>query len=192
MLASLVTCGSSGQSGAAVKRRHASSAEVKGAFMPRTIVRNRNNVKPAADAADFARCIAALHRVVHAIDLYLGQALNLEVTQAEAIVLWHLAQVRHEATIGAVHRAFRHRRSTLTSVVDRLQSKGLVERRAGEADRRSFIVKTTPKGRAVARRILRAMLHLKAQAAPASSQWATVAHALDGLAASAASLTGLE
>jgi len=96
------------------------------------------------------RLIPQVHRATHRIGLRIAEALG--VTQAEAHVLQHLAS-HGDCTVGDLHRAFAHRRSTLTSVLDRLADGALVERRASEDDRRTFVVSLTPAGRTVAQRV---------------------------------------
>jgi DNA-binding MarR family transcriptional regulator len=75
------------------------------------------------------------------------------VNQAEAHVLAHLASAG-EATIGDVHRAFGHRRSTLTSILDRLEKRNLIARTSDARDRRTFVISLTRSGRAAARRVI--------------------------------------
>ena len=75
------------------------------------------------------------------------------VNQAEAHVLAHLASAG-ESTIGQVHRAFGHKRSTLTSILDRLEERNLIERSSDARDRRTFVVSLTRTGRAAARRVV--------------------------------------
>ena len=120
--------------------------------MRKTIVRNRSNVKTRALSPEVAGYIAALHRAVHALGLHLDAALEGEISQAEAIVLLHLSTAGN-GTINEVHKAFLHKRSTLTSVIDRLESKGLLQRRIGESDRRNFQLELTERGRTSARRV---------------------------------------
>ena len=76
------------------------------------------------------------------------------VTQAEAHVLVFLAG-RRAATVGEIHRTFGHRRSTLTSILDRLTERKLVVRTANEADRRSLVVRLTPAGSRIAHKLSR-------------------------------------
>jgi len=64
--------------------------------------------------------------------------------------------------IGDIHAAFGHRRSTLTSVLDRLERRGLVRRKADPDDRRSLRVSMTAAGRTLARRIYRALSEAEA------------------------------
>jgi DNA-binding MarR family transcriptional regulator len=106
--------------------------------------------------------IPQIHRVTHGVALSLDRAASLGVTQAEAHVLAHLAD-HGDSTIGDVHRAFAHRRSTLTSVLDRLADRGLVDRRSGEADRRTFVLSLTPSGRRLAVRVQRHLAHVEAE-----------------------------
>jgi DNA-binding MarR family transcriptional regulator len=125
--------------------------------MQKRIIRNRSVVNVPDE---FPEYIAALHRAVHALALYFEDALDGAVTQAEAVVLFYLAR-EGECTINDVHRAFLHKRSTLTSVVDRLERKGLVRRRIGASDRRNFALELTAQGRKSASRVLQALLALR-------------------------------
>ena len=104
------------------------------------------------------RIIPAIHLATHAVGLSIAQAPGLDVSQAEAHVLSHLAD-RGEATIGEIHRAFGHKRSTLTSVLDRLEGRQLITREVSPEDRRSFVVTLTRQGRSAAARVL---AHLQA------------------------------
>jgi DNA-binding MarR family transcriptional regulator len=97
--------------------------------------------------------IADLERAVHAVAVHFERAAgDLGVTQAEAHVLAQLH--RHGAqTVGELQRGFGHKRSTLTNVLDRLDLRGLIERRLNPHDRRSFIVMTTRDGARPARHV---------------------------------------
>jgi DNA-binding MarR family transcriptional regulator len=82
------------------------------------------------------------------------------VSQGEAHVL---AQLESEgpSTISVLHSAFAHRRSTLTSILDRLVAAGLVQREVHAADRRSFLISLTPRGHLLASKIHRALARLE-------------------------------
>lgn len=150
-----------------MRRRTIVAARVSVGIMRNKIVRKRNNVKLAVGPeAPLFTYVAALHRTVHALALYFEAALEGNVTQAEAVVLLHLAWYG-ASTINNVHRAFLHKRSTLTSVVDRLERKGLVERRIGEDDRRNFVVGLTHRGARAAERVVAAVAALAPAASPA-------------------------
>ena len=95
--------------------------------------------------------IPAIHRATHRIGIYLETIEDLGVTQAEAHILSHLV-IHGDSTIAELHRAFAHKRSTLTSILDRLVARGLVTREVSEEDRRTFVVRLTRAGRSLAAR----------------------------------------
>src|SRR5919204_362739 len=101
--------------------------------------------------------IADLERAVHLIGRHLEATVgDLRITQAEAHVLAQLA--RHGRTpIGVLHQRFGHKRSTLTSVLDRLERRGFARRELNPEDRRSFLVRLTPAGRRAAARITKTL-----------------------------------
>jgi DNA-binding MarR family transcriptional regulator len=99
---------------------------------------------------------------VHAVGLFLDARLGGEVSQPEALVIMHLA--RGPSTINDVHRAFLHRRSTLTSVLDRLETKRMVRRSSAQDDRRSVRLELTARGSRLAEEIARAFETLRAGA----------------------------
>lgn len=100
------------------------------------------------------RLVPGIHRATHRIGIYLAALGRLGLSQGEAHILAHLAS-GGPATIAQLHAALAHRRSTLTSILDRLVERGLIVRDVSPADRRSFIVTTTRRGRQAARRVHR-------------------------------------
>jgi DNA-binding MarR family transcriptional regulator len=98
------------------------------------------------------RFIPQVHRAAHRIALHVEQIGTPGVTQAEAHILAHLAS-SDRATVAELHRAFGHKRSTLTSILDRLERRGLVGRTSDVRDRRTFVISLTDRGRALARRV---------------------------------------
>ena len=105
------------------------------------------------------RLVHPVHRATHRIGLYLDDLEERGLTQGEAHILALLAHSPHRANVADLHRGLAHKRSTLTSILDRLARRRLVTRAVGETDRRTFIVKLTAKGRRLARRLQR---HLSA------------------------------
>ena len=104
-----------------------------------------------------------IHRATHQIGLYLQAALAGEdVNQAEAHVL---AQLHEEGAcaVARVQTSFGHKPSTLTSILNRLEKKGLIVREHSAKDRRSLVVRPTARGKAVARRVHGALLALEAR-----------------------------
>jgi len=111
-------------------------------------------------AAPFA-FLAQVHRANRLAAQFLeraSQALNL--TGPEAHVLGY-AQASPGAPLAEFLQAFGYKRSTLTSILDRLEGRGLVRRESSRADRRSFLVHVTPTGRRVANRARQAAVDLE-------------------------------
>ncbi len=104
------------------------------------------------------RLVHPVHRATHRIGLYLDHLRGRGLTQGEAHILALLAHSRR-ANVADLHRGLAHKRSTLTSILDRLAARGLITRAVGETDRRTFVVKLTAKGRRLAQRVQR---HLSA------------------------------
>src|SRR6266550_4201434 len=104
------------------------------------------------------RLVHPVHRATHRIGLYLDDLRERGLTQGEAHILALLAH-SGPAIVADLHRGLAHKRSTLTSILDRLAKRGLITREVGETDRRTFVVKPTAKGRKLAQRIKR---HLSA------------------------------
>jgi len=106
------------------------------------------------------RLVPPIHRATHRIGLYLAGLRASGLSQGEAHILAHLAK-SSPASISQLHRGLAHKRSTLTSILDRLVERQLVTREVGAADRRTFIVTLTAKGQAVARRVHGHLLELE-------------------------------
>src|SRR5215510_10051010 len=98
------------------------------------------------------RLVHPVHRATHRIGLYLDDLRERGLTQGEAHVLGLLAH-SGRANVAELHRGLAHKRSTLTSILDRLARRRLITRAVGETDRRTFVVRLTTKGRKLARRI---------------------------------------
>ena len=116
------------------------------------------------EKAIFIDYISELHRAVHALGLFIDERFGPDISQPEALVL---VQLRHAgpSTINDVHRRFLHRRSTLTSVLDRLESKGYIARETAPGDRRSTRISLTREGRKHANAIAAALERLGAEVA---------------------------
>jgi DNA-binding MarR family transcriptional regulator len=100
------------------------------------------------------RFVPSIHRATHRIGLSLAGLGAHGLTQGEAHVLAQLAG-DGPATVGQLHAGLAHKRSTLTSILDRLVRRGYITRTSSDDDRRTFVVATTARGRAVAARVHR-------------------------------------
>jgi DNA-binding MarR family transcriptional regulator len=105
-----------------------------------------------------------VHRATHRIGLYLDGLREPGLTQGEAHILAMLADSA-PAKVSDLHRGLAHKRSTLTSILDRLAKRGLITRKVGKTDRRTFVVTLTAKGRKLAGRVNRHLLALEREVA---------------------------
>jgi DNA-binding MarR family transcriptional regulator len=106
------------------------------------------------------RLVPPIHRATHRIGLYLADLRDDGLSQGEAHILALLA-TSAPATIAELHRGLAHKRSTLTSILDRLADRGFITREVGADDRRTFVITPTAKGRQVARRVHRHLTDLE-------------------------------
>src|SRR5437899_6181675 len=106
------------------------------------------------------RFVHPVHRATHRIGLFLDALREPCLTQGEAHILALLAQSA-SANVADLHRGLAHKRSTLTSILDRLAQRGLIRRTVGKADRRTFVITPTAKGSKLARRVSRHLSELE-------------------------------
>jgi DNA-binding MarR family transcriptional regulator len=106
---------------------------------------------------DSANVVLSLQRATHRVlQLLDAAAKEVGVSPVEMNMLANL-QTGELWTVSQLGRASGLRPSTATGVLDRLEERGLLERRPNPADRRSATVALTPGGEAVARSLLAAM-----------------------------------
>jgi DNA-binding MarR family transcriptional regulator len=98
----------------------------------------------------------ATHRLIAALDEALA---DLGLSAAEVNALACLGG--DGATVRELVAATAQRPSTLTGVLDRLERRGLIERAANPADRRSFVIRLTPAGRPASARVAEAFAALE-------------------------------
>jgi DNA-binding MarR family transcriptional regulator len=96
--------------------------------------------------------VPPIHRATHRIGLYLANLREDGLSQGEAHILAQLA-ASGPATIAELHRGLAHKRSTLTSILDRLVDRGFITREVGAEDRRTFLITPTARGRRAATRV---------------------------------------
>jgi len=101
------------------------------------------------------RFLSPIHRASRQIALHLSEEMvELNLASHEAHLLSYLRSYA-ACSISVLHRVFGLRRSTLTSMLDRLEEKGLVRRELCAADRRSFLVHLTVAGADLAGKVQR-------------------------------------
>lgn len=108
------------------------------------------------------RLIPALQRAEHALSAFIDAQTNLRLTPSDAFVLAHLA-THGPSSVGQIYSAFGHKRSTLTSILNRLEDRELVTCTVHEVDKRSFLIDLTPRGEMIARDIYEKLVNLEAE-----------------------------
>jgi len=94
--------------------------------------------------------LSPLHKAIRQVDIHLAEHTRaLGVSNTEGHLLTYLASYA-PCPISELHRVFGLKRSTLTSLLDRLESRGLVRRKSHPEDRRSLLVALRPGGRRLA------------------------------------------
>jgi DNA-binding MarR family transcriptional regulator len=126
-------------------------------------------MKPEASTGT-PELVPAIERATHLLGLYLERKIApLEITQAEAHILARLGR-GGSASPNELHRLFGHKRSTLTGVIDRLESRAYVKREINPADRRSFIVSLTGEGKTAANAVCKVIAELERRIAARVSE----------------------
>ena len=106
------------------------------------------------------RLVPLLHRATHRVGLYLARRQTEALSQGEAHILALLAHAP-PLTVGSLHHGLAHKRSTLTSILDRLEARALITRAVGQSDRRTFVVTLTVKGRRLANQVFDQIVELE-------------------------------
>jgi DNA-binding MarR family transcriptional regulator len=96
------------------------------------------------------------------VGLYLARHDAHGITQAEGHILSLLAQ-QHPRTVGELHEGLAHKRSTLTSILDRLAERKLITREPSPTDRRTFLIDLTAEGKRAAQGTLGLLAGLEAK-----------------------------
>ena len=94
--------------------------------------------------------LSPLHKATRQLSLHIENLLaDLGASPQEGHLLTYLNKYA-PAPVGELVRVFGFKQSTLTSILDRLERTGLVQRSINPEDRRSFLVHITDAGRVVA------------------------------------------
>ena len=109
------------------------------------------------------RILSPIHKATRQMEIYLEQKIKpLGVSTAEGHILTYLLSYA-PCSIGQLVRVFGFKRSTLTSILDRLEKRGLIRRQLHPKDRRSWIVAIQPKGRKIAGKLRKIVEEFEAE-----------------------------
>lgn len=95
--------------------------------------------------------LSPLHRASRQIGLWFDERLS-DLQGTEAHMLSYLVPYG-PCPVSELVRVFGAKHSTMTSILDRLEQRGLVERKTNPSDRRSFLVGLTRKGQTTAAKV---------------------------------------
>jgi DNA-binding MarR family transcriptional regulator len=105
--------------------------------------------------------VPVLERATHEVALWIERNFSeLRLTQAEAHVLAYLGE-HGTCSINDLHHSFGHKRSTLTSLLDRLESRGWICRTAHPTSRRLVQIELTNTGKPIAEQVSAAVRRLE-------------------------------
>lgn len=103
-----------------------------------------------------SRYLAPIHRASRQVELFLGGPMRAEgATSVEEAHLIAYLHVYGPVRLAELQRVFGLRPSTLSTVLDRLSRRSLVERERDPDDRRTFVVGLSEPGHAMAERVQR-------------------------------------
>lgn len=99
------------------------------------------------------RILSPIHRATRQIQLHLEMEVGAHgISNNEGHLLTYLLSYE-PAPIGELLRVFGFKRSTMTSILDRLEKARLLVRKSNARDRRSWLVELTAEGKRKAREI---------------------------------------
>jgi MarR family transcriptional regulator for hemolysin len=105
--------------------------------------------------------LSPLHKASRQISVYLEtHTRELGVSPIEGHVLTYLRSYA-PTPIGELVRVFGIKQSTFTSLLDRLETAGLLHREINREDRRSFLIHVSDEGRELAERLNRSLEKLE-------------------------------
>lgn len=108
--------------------------------------------RPRGDNDSTQAVLSALRRIIRATDLHSKQlARDTGLTTPQVVVLQAVRDLG-EVTTGQLSRRVSLSQATVTTILDRLEGRGLVERYRSNADRRIVHSRLTRQGRAILRK----------------------------------------
>lgn len=99
--------------------------------------------------------VSPLHKAMRQIGEHLTRKMREMGAPEKESHLLSFVEVYGPCRVGELRRVFGYQPSTLTSMLDRLESEGLITRTTDQGDRRSFLIETTAEGRRLGRRVRR-------------------------------------
>lgn len=109
------------------------------------------------------KIVSPVHKALRQISEHLIAKMDeIDAPGWESHVLSYV-EVYGPCRVSELRRVFGYQPSTLTSVLDRLESEGLVLRQPNKEDRRSILIAVTPEGRRIGRAARQAVDEFEAE-----------------------------
>lgn len=108
--------------------------------MPATIALTKLLMNPTEEV------LSALRRVIRATDLHSRRLEKTVGLTAPQLLLLQILRQRGEMSIGELSREMNLSQATVTTVMDRLEDRGLTRRSRGDTDKRKVFAALTPAG----------------------------------------------
>ncbi len=109
------------------------------------------------------KIVSPLHKAMRQMSLHLGEAVRAQGIQGTEGHLLSYVAVYGPSRVGELRRVFGHKPSTLTSLLDRLERAGWIERAIDPEDRRGFLISATHQGARVGKRARRVVEDFEAE-----------------------------
>lgn len=96
--------------------------------------------------------LIALRQIIRATDLYSRKLSKVAGLTAPQLLILQAIASRGEMTMGDIATEVSVSQATVTTILDRLEKRGLIERKRGERDKRRVYAYLTPSGRDIMER----------------------------------------
>ncbi|WP_349676722.1 MULTISPECIES: MarR family transcriptional regulator [unclassified Thalassolituus] len=104
----------------------------------------RNKASLDDDMNRYEEVLVALRRIIRATDLHSRQLSKISGLTAPQLLILQLLRQQEELTVGEVAQKVSLSQATVTTIIDRLEKRGLVRRERGSSDKRKVFVYLTP------------------------------------------------
>ncbi|MFQ5524829.1 MAG: MarR family winged helix-turn-helix transcriptional regulator [Thermoanaerobaculia bacterium] len=95
--------------------------------------------------------VSPMHKAMRQMSLHLGDKVRAQGLEGKDGHLLAFVAAYGPSKIAELRKVFGHKPSTLTSLLDRLERRGWIERSIDPEDRRGFLIATTTEGTRVGR-----------------------------------------
>jgi DNA-binding MarR family transcriptional regulator len=113
---------------------------------------NQARGRPHGSPSDAQDVLVALRRIIRATDMHSKQVLKISGLTVPQVIVLQSVHDLGEVTTGEISKRVSLSQATVTSILDRLEARGLIERYRSNADRRVVHSRLTKEGRALLRK----------------------------------------